>query len=51
MSLNAAKVSERIEQGSQDMDKLIKAMSEIQESSAGIGKIIKIGRASCRERV
>lgn len=41
MSLNAAKVSERIEQGSQDMDKLIKAMSEIQESSAGIGKIIK----------
>ncbi len=41
MSMNAAKVSEQIEKGSQDMNKLIQAMSEIQKSSAGIEKVIK----------
>ena len=41
MSLNAARVSERIENGNQEMDKLVHAMSDIQEASAGIEKIIK----------
>lgn len=41
MSLNAARVSEQIENGNQEMDKLVHAMSDIQEASAGIEKIIK----------
>lgn len=41
MSQNATEVSERIEKSNEDMDKLIRAMSEIQESSAGIEKVVK----------
>lgn len=41
MSRNASEVSARIENSNQEMNKLIAAMSEIRESSAGIEEIIR----------
>ena len=41
MSQNAMDVSERIEKSNAEMDKLIRAMTDIRESSAGIEAIIK----------